>query len=73
MTDKPMTWAELGAWIATLTPEQLAMRAIVFDNEAGVFTTASTPFLAAKEDVGQFIYSELPSEVAEGQPILQIY
>lgn len=76
MTDKPeiMTWAELGDWISKLTPEQRSMRAVVFDNEAGAFTSASMTFLASKDgEAGQFVYGQPPGEVAENQPILQVW
>lgn len=75
MIDKPktMTWADLAAWITTLTPEQMAMPAIVFDNEAGAFTSEVIAFLASKDDAGQLVYGESPGEVIEGQPILQVW
>ena len=77
MTDehKIMTWADLAEWLAALTPQQRAMRVVIFDNEAGAFTSEIMAFLASEDDAGELIYSysEPPSEIAEDQPILQIY
>lgn len=75
MTDehKTMTWASLVEWLAALTPEQRAMRVVIFDNESGAFTSEIRGFLASKDDAGQLIYDEHPGEIAEGQPILQVW
>ena len=75
MTDepKPMTWADLADWIAKLTPEQRAMRAIVFDNDVSVFTSQILAFLASNDDAGKRVYGQPPSEVVERQPILKIW
>ena len=75
MTDKPeiMTWAELGDWISKLTPEQQSMPVVVFNTETCDFASVSMAFSAAKKDAGQFIYSQPPGEVVEGQLILKIY